>query len=80
MHDQGETNMTPDQRNAVRQIAEMFIDAVKVAGDHGAPGGTLYAAVLDKMNLSQFESIMGTLVKANKLRRSGHLYYFVADL
>lgn len=72
--------MTPQQIAALRAIAAMFIDAVKEGGDLGAPAGVLYSAVLDKLTLHQFEQIMAGLVRANKLRRSGDLYYWVADL
>jgi hypothetical protein len=68
------------QTNLLRQLCQMFIDAVKEGGSLGAPGGVLYAAVLDKMSLYQFEQMMSALVAMGKVRRCGELYHFVADL
>lgn len=72
--------MTPQQAKALRAIAGAFIDAVKAAGPLGAPGGVMYAAVMDKCNIHQFEQIMAGLVGAGKLRKAGDCYHFVADL
>jgi hypothetical protein len=72
--------MTHDQRNAIRFIAQTFIDTVKEMGNAGAPAGPMYAAVMDKLTLSQLDAIMGMLVAAGKLNKSGHVYHFVADL
>lgn len=72
--------MTREQAEAVRMVAGLFIEAVKAGGEQGAPAGVIYSAVLDKLSLSQFESIMSGLVRAGKIRKSGNLYFFVADL
>jgi hypothetical protein len=66
-----------DQKEAICALFAMFTDAVKVAGSLGAPGGVLYSAVMEKLTLSQFEAIMGALVAAGHLRKSGHLYFYV---
>src|ERR1700676_465190 len=73
-------DMTPDQIKAVREIASVFIEAVKAGGTLGAPAGVMYAAVMDKLTLNQFQSIMATLVRAGKVRQSGNLYHYIADL
>lgn len=70
----------PAQNQMLRALLQTFVDAVKVGGAHGAPGGILYAAVMDKMNLQQFETCMNVLVNTGCLRKSGQLYYFVRDL
>ena len=67
--------MTLEQIRAVQQIAAMFIDAVKAAGELGAPSGVMYAAVMGKLSLSQYQQIMATLVRAGKLRQDGDLYF-----
>lgn len=72
--------MTPDQIKATRMLASMFIDAVKEGGSRGAPAGVMYAAICDKITLSQFNQIMGALVRHKRLRQEGNLYFFVADL
>ena len=73
--------MTPQQKAAALRLAlQAILDAVKEAGDLGAPGGVLYAALLGRMSLAQFEQIMAALVRMGKLRREGDLYYWAADL
>jgi hypothetical protein len=72
--------MTPSQAAALRAVARMFLDAVKEGGKVGAPGGVMYAAVMDKLSLSQFQQIMDGLVAKGCLRRDGELYFYVKDL
>ena len=72
--------MKPEQMAALRALLATFLDAVKAGGSLGAPAGPLYAAVMHKLSLSQFESVMGALVSTGKIRKSGNLYHFVADL
>ncbi len=72
--------MTPQQAAALRQLASMFIEAVKTAGTTGAPAGVMYAAVVDKLSLHQFEQIMSGLVRAGYVRKSGDLYFHLRDL
>lgn len=72
--------MNAVQAHAVRAVANMFLDAVKEAGTIGAPGGVMYAAVMDKLSLSQFQQIMGTLERHGFVRREGDLYFHVRDL
>ena len=67
--------MTLEQIQALRAIAEMFIGAVKAAGDHGAPSGPMYAAVMSQMSLHQYQQIMAGLCRAGKLRVDGDLYF-----
>jgi hypothetical protein len=73
--------VTPQQQaRAVRIVCGAIIDAVKEAGDVGAPGGVLYAVLQGSISLAQFEQLMSALVKTGKLRREGDLYFWVADL
>jgi hypothetical protein len=73
--------MTPQQQaRAVRIVCGAIVDAVKEAGDIGAPGGVLYAVLQGSLSLSQFEQIMSALVKTGKLRCEGDLYFWAADL
>jgi hypothetical protein len=60
---------------AVRQLAVATAESVKEAGEHGCPGGTLYAALMGTMNLEQFESFMRAMVRAGMLRKKGDLYF-----
>jgi hypothetical protein len=70
------SQLNPQQAQALKLIVDATVDAVKAAGDLGAPGGVLYAALMAQgCSLSQFESLMGALVKLGKVRRSGELYF-----
>lgn len=68
------------QAQVLRALCEMFIEAVKAGGELGAPAGVMYAAVMDKISLAQFEQVMSALVAMGKVRKCGHLYHFVSDL
>ena len=61
----------------LKLLCDAIVEAVEVAGDHGAPGGVLYAALMGHMSLSTFEGLMAALVKAGKLTRRGQLYFVV---
>jgi hypothetical protein len=67
--------MTPQQIQALRAVAMVFIDAVKAAGPGGAPAGVMFAACIGKLTLSQFEQITAGLVNAGKLRKQGNLFF-----
>jgi hypothetical protein len=68
------------QARAVRIVCGAIVDAVKEAGDLGAPGGILYAVLQGSISLAQFEQLMSALVRTGKLRREGDVYHWVADL
>lgn len=71
--------MTQEQARAVLLlVANAIIDTVKEAGEYGAPGGTLYVAcMVQGMSFDMFQQIMEGLVAANKLRKTGELYFAV---
>jgi len=69
--------MTNQQKAVVAVIAAVF-DTIKEVGPQGAPEGPLYAALMGHgCTLSQFQSIVGILVRAGKVRQSGHVLYAV---
>jgi hypothetical protein len=69
-------SLNPNQARALALVVEAVVEAVKAAGPNGAPGGTLYAALMSQgCTLSQFESLMGALVRLGKVRREGELYF-----
>ena len=69
--------MTKQQAaEAIRAMADAIVEAVKVAGPMGAPGGTLYAAMMAHgLTLSQYQQFMSALVAAGKLTKRGELYF-----
>lgn len=62
------SRMTPTQIRALATVSLGVIEAVEVAGEQGAPGGVLYAAMQAQgASLSQFQGIMRTLVNPGYL-------------
>ena len=49
--------MTTEQIKAVRAVANMFLETVREMGEQGATAGPMYAAVMDKMSLENFNAI-----------------------
>lgn len=69
-----------EQKRAVYNIAKAFVEIVKEMGDAGAPAGPMFAAVAGRLELRTFNAIMDGLVTAKRLRKQGHVYYFVKDI
>jgi len=58
---------------ALRAIVETVTEAVN-ASPSGLPSGHLYATLMGfGCSLSQYESLIGALVKVGKIRKQGHL-------
>jgi len=57
------------------------VETVKESGSMGAPGGIMYAALMAQgCTLEQFEQIMGALVNAGRISKSGDCYHYIKDL
>jgi len=68
--------MTIEQIRVLRGVCEAILDAVRAGGAMGAPGGILYAALMASgCSFSQFQSLMGGLCRAGKLRKKGECYF-----
>ena len=69
--------MTATQQvDAIKAVCDAILDTVRLSSPLGAPAGPMYAAMMAQgFTLEQFETVMGALVKAGKLRKSGDLYY-----
>jgi hypothetical protein len=71
------SKLTKEALLAFVQLCDAVVDAVKEAGPQGAPAGPMYAAFMSVgMSLEQFERMMDVLVKAGRLRKQGHLYFY----
>ncbi len=65
-----------NKNSALAQLLQAICDAVATGGEHGVPGGTLYASLMAAgCSLQQFQTLMDLLVQMGRLRRKGHLYY-----
>lgn len=73
------TTMTDRQRfDGFRMILDALLDAVRAAGDHGASGGVMYAALMahaPSCTAAQFEELMSILVDAGRVTKRGQLYF-----
>ena len=68
--------MTVQQIEAIRRVCDAILEAVKVAGLMGAPGGILYAALMAQgCSFDQYTQLMAGLVQAGKLRKQGECYH-----
>jgi hypothetical protein len=72
--------MTDAQKDhAALRLAAAVVDAIDGAGALGAPAGTLYAALLDKMSLDQFNQLISLLVSVGAIRAQGQHCYVATD-
>lgn len=59
---------------ALMAIASAIVETVEELGEQGLPAGHLYATLMGiGCSLEQFNTIVGTLVEAGKIRKQGHL-------
>ena len=64
------------QLKALRQISMAILGMIREIGPSGAPGGTIYAALMTHgCTFEQYEQIMSGLVGAGLVRKSGDLYH-----
>lgn len=65
----------------LRALLDIILSTVKETGPQGAPSGPMYMAFMTfGCSLEQYETMVGTLVDAGFLRRSGHVLYWIKDL
>ena len=68
--------MTVEQVHALRRIGKAILESVKAAGEIGAPGGVIYAALMHAgCTLGQYEQIMAGMGRAGVLTKDGECYH-----
>jgi hypothetical protein len=69
--------MTREDRNALITARRVALAVTMVVNETptGAPGGTLYAALLAYLTVDQFEAMMRPLVAAERISRRGDVYF-----
>ena len=68
--------MNDTKRNALLKIAVLVTETVRESGPMGAPGGTIYAALMTiGISLEQYEQIMSALLATGLVRRQGECYF-----
>ena len=61
---------------AIRQIGDAIVETVREAGPAGAPASSVYLALQEQgATFADCEHIIGTLVAAGRLRRTGDLLF-----
>lgn len=72
--------MSREQLVAIETIKRVYQAIIETVNDcpNGAPGGPMYAAVMQYMTLDQFETMTNSLVYAKRISRKGDLYFPVA--
>ena len=68
------------QKQEVKQALlkiRIIADAIREAGDTGIPSGHLYAAVIEKYSLQEYESIITILVRAELIDEKYHLLKWI---
>ena len=63
--------VTKEQVVAGIQVVKALADAIKELGS--VPSGHLYASVMGRLSLSQYEQCIGILTRAGIVRKSGDL-------
>jgi hypothetical protein len=67
---------TETQKRALILIVSAITETIKEAGELGAPGGHMYAALMAHgCTLNQFESIMAALVRLGRVEKRGQSYF-----
>ena len=70
---------TDEEKQAVVKLMAAVVEACDMADPLiGAPGGILYAGLMDFMGLAEFDNLMHGMVHAGALLKRGQCY-FVTD-
>lgn len=72
------TDLTPDQVAAGFEIVALVGQLIRESPGGQIPSGELYARLMDKFSLSQYESIIRTLVRAKLIDEKHHLLRWIA--
>ena len=67
--------ITNAQVHAGLMVLKAVADTVRELGE--APEGPIYAALMDRMDLATFESLVRTLVGSGLIEKRGHLLVWV---
>ncbi len=59
---------------AVQAVALDLLEAIAIGGEMGAPGGHLYAPLMGKLSLSQFQQIVGQMQGRGFIEQHGDCY------
>jgi hypothetical protein len=70
-------NVNAAQLRTALQLTRAVAMTIHDMGEAGAPGGILYAAVMGKMDLPAFESMMTTIIKTGLVQKRGQVYFWV---
>ncbi len=57
----------------VKPVMDALHEAIKTAGPDGIPSGHLYAMLMGKIDLNEYEWLIATMVKAGGITNTNHL-------
>jgi len=63
--------------SALFEFLQALVEVVKAGDSLGVPAGHMYAMLMSKMSLDQFNILMSSLVRSGKIKLSNHCYYYV---
>jgi hypothetical protein len=68
---------TRAEQNAIELVRRLYQAVIATINEtpQGAPGGPMYAALMQYISLDQFQTMMDSLVHARRIRREGGLYF-----
>jgi len=59
------------------EVITTLVEAIKDGGLMGVPAGHMYAMLMSKLSLEQFEKLMELTIATGMVRHSNHCYYYV---
>jgi len=65
--------MNIDQIKATIAVLDILYSSIQEAGTQGVPSGHLYAMLMGKLSLNQYEQLISVLVKSGKVTNQHHL-------
>ena len=70
-----DTNRATAIAEAIMDVMDAFLEAIKAGGKQGVPSGHLYAMAMYAMTLEQYQSMIRIMVKSGKVIQRGDLLY-----
>lgn len=67
------SNVSKQELHAALQMTVAVAEAVKAAGPNGIPAGTVYAVLMDRVDLPGFQGLVRVLVRAGAVEEKGNV-------
>ena len=70
--------MSAETTKAVLTLVHIIGSAIREAGEIGIPSGHLYAMLMGKVTLEQYEAVVNLLKRQKIISESNHLLTYIA--